>query len=64
MGAGWDEEVGVGVAEVVEEAEVGVLVSVLVIFKVSETTVVRIAEGDTERVTVRAEVVSPTEILC
>lgn len=52
MGAGSGEEVGVGVAELVEEVEVGVLVSVLVILKVSGTTVVRKPVGDTERVTV------------
>jgi hypothetical protein len=54
MGAGWAEEVGVGVVELAEvvEVEVGVLMSVLVILKVSGTTVVRKPEGDTERVTV------------
>jgi hypothetical protein len=50
MGAGWAEE-GVGAAELVE-VEVGVLVSVLVILKVSGTTVVMKPVGDTERVTV------------
>ena len=54
MGAGWGEEEGVGVAELAElvEVEVGALVSVLVILKVSGTTVVRKPEGETERVTV------------
>lgn len=40
IGAGWAEEVGVGVAELAE-VEVGALVNVLVILKVSGTTVVR-----------------------
>lgn len=44
MGTGWAEEVGVGVAELAElaeEVEEGVLVSVLVILKTSGNTVVR-----------------------
>lgn len=54
MGAGWAEEEGVGVAELAEdvEVEVGVLTSVLVMLKVSGTTVVSRPEGDTESVTV------------
>lgn len=64
MGAGWAEAEGEGVAELVEEVEVGALVSVLVTLKMSGTTVVRRAEGDTERVTVSWEVVSWTEIFC
>lgn len=52
MGAGWAEEVGVGVAEEVEEVEVGVLVNVLVTLIVSGTTVVRRPEGDIGRVIV------------
>ena len=40
MGAGWAEDVGVGVAELAE-VEVGVLVSVLVTLKTSGNTVVR-----------------------
>ena len=52
IGAGWAEEVGVGVAEELEEVEVGALVSVLVTLKVSGTTVVRKPEGDTGRVIV------------
>ena len=64
MGAGWAEEDGVGVAELAEEVEVGVLVNVLVTLRVSVTTVVRKPEGDTGRVTVSRVVVSSTVIFC